>query len=269
MDDQWSRLLGSPVLRATTPSIVSSMALDVASIADLEHAAEADSATSINDGGGPGVLDSFVHLHEIPFADPTFGYAYFRRDVGFADVQTPSGHVVANALPVVPRCVRCDAVHWSPVLAHDGSSGHRFDLCLDGVLQAHVEVFTDAHQILRIAFVHASYSLAAKTAGVLDDAALLEFATPVAHIEKLHALVGTLSRSSVYLPTSELALGPALDPSKGVPMRPHARHAANPLASIASVVWQHAKRHAAALSTVAVNASVAHNEQELRRTGLG
>lgn len=255
--DLWARLSGSPVLRPTTPSVTSSL--------PPERIDEVDEEMS--DVGSPAMLDSLVHLHELP---PNFAYAYFERDCGVSDIETPNGVVVGNRLPVVPRVVLADSIQWKPVLSSSGLQGHRFELLFDGALQAHVEVFTDATSIHRVAFVHAHYTTLARAAGTIDRGALIEFNSPTSHLAKLQAaLTNGVGQLQCYLPVNEVVVGSALDPNFGLPLAPHARHAKNPLWGVAAAVWRRTREEMHAISNVARDASERHNASELARSGLG
>ena len=261
MTELWRKLLSSPVLRPTTPSVTSSLP-------PFDRVVDEEDDMSC-DTGAPPLLDSVVHLHELP-GSSTFAYAFFERDTGVADLETPSGHVVGNRRPTVPRCVHCDRVLWAPVLSSNGLFGHRFDLVLNGILQAHVEVFTDSAQIQRVAFVHTTYSLMARAAGTIDVNTLIEFNSPASHLSKLQsALTKGVGPLQLYLPTSEVVVGPALDAEFGAPLSPHPKHAKNPLACAAPAVWKRLRAEMAAISKLALEASQRHNAAELARSGTG
>lgn len=256
--DLWLRLAGSPELRPTTPSVTSSLHLERPDdVFDMD--------TDATPAGGPPLLDSVIHTHELP---AEFAYAYFERDVGVADVQTPSGNVVANEHPVTPRVVRADRVVWRPVLSNDGLCGHRFDLMLGDALQAHVEAFVDAHSVRRVAFVHRNYSQTARAAGLVDRNSLVEFNSPESHAAKLREMLASLPCDQYYLPVAEVAVGQALCPRFGAPLSLHPRHAKNPAASVAGAVWSRVKLEIAVIWEMARAASNAHNLSEFRRTGL-
>ena len=254
-EDLWAKLAGSPVLRPTTPSVTSSL--------PPERIDEVDE-DSMDDVGSPSILDSIVHLHELP---TNFAYAYWERDEGVSDIATPSGVVVGNRNPVVPRIVLADAVRWLPVLSSGGLQGHRFELLVDAKLQAHVEVFTDSKVVHRVAFVHSSYNQTARAAATIDRNALIEFNSPTLHLKKLQAtLASGVGSSCMYLPTSEVVIGSALAPT--MPLLPHERHAKNPLWAAAGAVWRRTLHEMQLISSLVYAASEKHNSSELARSGL-
>ena len=253
--DLWSKLAGSPTLRPQTPSVTSSLALERPPIDDVD----AMDASCVENNTPP-MLDSVIHLHELP---QRYAYAYFERDDGVGDVQTPSGHVVVNALPVRPRVVRADAVVWIPVLSSDGLSGHRFELHFEGQRQAHVEAFVDASSVQRMAFVHKSFSKLAREARLIDQNALLEFTQ--SHAQKLREFLRDLAPTQLYLPIAEVAVGPELGEA---PLRPHPRHTNNPLARSAPAVWRRVLEDVHEIWNIALPFCKKHNFSELARTGL-
>ena len=254
-EDLWKHLAGSPELRPATPSIVSSLAIcerqDEIADADME---DTDCPSA------PPMLDSLIHLHELP---ESYAFAYFERDTGTADVQTPSGHVVANERPVVPRVVLAQRVVWVPVVSSDECTGHRFQLLgANDAVQGYVECFVDSTSVRRLAFVHRNYSVAARAAGLIDNGSLVEYNSPSSHFHKLPS-------NEVYLPTQEVAIGTAMHPEFGAPLSIHPRHASNPTASVAAAVWTRVRQEAAAIWEVAREAAEAHNRSETARSGLG
>lgn len=269
-EDLWSRLAGSPELRPTTPSIVSSIAMHERSeqeLTDADMDVGAGGAGGAGVAGGPAVLDSVVHLHELP---EHYGFAYFVRDEGQADVQTPSGHVVANSFPVVPRVVLGERIVWVPVVSSDFCTGHRFQLLLNSSdeVQGFIECFIDATTVHRVAFVHANYSVAARAAGLVDRASLTEYNSPTNHYQKLKNMLDTLPASEVYLPVHEIATGPALHHELGAPLHIHPSHARNPTAPMAAAVWKRVCLEVNAIWDVARAATDAHNRSEVSRCGL-
>jgi hypothetical protein len=257
--DLWNRLSGSPELHPTTPSVTSSLALERPDDVDME-------AHDAGDARGPAVLESVVHLHELP---ESYAWAYFERDAGVADIQTPSGHVVANERPVVPRVVRADRVVWKPVVSPEAMSGHRFEMMHNGELQGHIEVFVDAHSVRRAAFVHRTFSKLARSAGMVDEGSLVEYNSPTNHLHNLQTFLATLDPNKLYLPVAEVAVGPAMDVDFGIALVVDPRHARNPTAAVAPAVWRRVREEATAIWRVARSAAEAHNASELGRTGLG
>lgn len=258
--DIWARLAGSPMLRPTTPSMASSLAID----RPIEEAMmDADSGTSGSDEhGAPPMLESVVHLFELP---ERFAYAYFERDNASAQVTTPSGAVVQNGFPVRPRVVCASRIVWRPVLGNDGLSGHRFDFLDEvGEVQAHVEAFVSATAIHRLALVHKMFTPTARESGLVDRRSLLEFNSPTSHCERLCAFLGNLPPGQIYLPVNELATG--LDLEHAVEIDP--RHLRNPMAPVAATVWRHARNQLQSIALIAIEASHRHNCSEFARTGL-
>lgn len=252
----WSRLVGSPMLRpATASTIASSLAFDRADdVDDVDMAPNEDA---------PDVLDSVVHLHDLP---DHYAFSYFERDSESADVMTPSGVVVLNSAPVRPRVVVARRIVWKPVLGHDGLSGHRFDLLdANDELQAHIEVFVTSDAIQRVALVHRLFTPSARAAGLVDSHSLLEFNSPTLHLERLKLFLAKVNPGEIYLPTNELATGTDLD--KIVEIDP--RHVRNPSSGVAGSVWRHTVFQLRAISELAMQAAQQHNESEFRRCGLG
>jgi hypothetical protein len=260
-EDLWARLAGSPELRPATPSIVSSLPIHDRHDQELT---DADMDAGEASGGLP-MLESVVHLHELP---SQFAFAYFERDGGCADIQTPSGHVVANERPVVPRVVLADRVVWEPVVASDELTGHRFRFMVADEPQGHVEAFVDATSVRRVLFAHKNYSLAGRAAGLVDRGALVEYVSPTTHFHGLRAALAALRGDQFYTPTREVAIGTAMHPEFGAPLHIHQRHARNPTAAVAAAVWLRVRQEADAIWEVARAAAEAHNASELGRTGL-
>ena len=256
--DLWTRLAGSPMLRPTTPSLASSLAID-RPIAE-EPMDDAGVEGSSEDGAPP-MLESVVHLFELP---ERFAYAYFERDAAPAPVTTPSGVTVMNGYPVRPRVVQAERIVWRPVLGNDGLSGHRFDFLHEGEEQAHVEVFVSSTSIHRVAFVHRMYTHTARTSGLIDRNSLLEFNSPTSHCERLRTFLQALPIGQIYLPVNELATGSDLDHK--VEIDP--RHERNPTAAVAQRVWDHTRTQLRGIAALAMQASHSHNCSEFARTGL-
>lgn len=252
--DLWSRLVGSPVLRPSTPSIASSLAID-----RMDVIMETD---AIDEGHDPPLLDSLVHLHELPGTE--FAYAYLERDVDSAPVTTPAGVCVFNGRPIRPRVVCADRIVWRPVLGRDGVAGHRYDLIHDGELQAHVEVFVSATAVHRVALVHRLFTPTAIASGLVDRGSFLEFNSPSSHLGRLQKFLSAVPAGQFYAPVNECLLGRQFE----LPVEVDARHANNPSASVADLVWRHAGVELEKISELAGRASLAHNHSEFCRCGL-
>jgi len=253
--DLWNRLAGSPMLRPATPSVASSLALDKG------HDDSMDVAMT-DDHDAPAMLDSVVHLHELP---GHFLYAYFERDTASARLQTPSGALVMNSFPVKPRIVCASRIAWRPVLGHDGTTGHRFDFVNeDGEIEAHAEVFVSSTQIQRVALVHRMFTPNARASGLVDQNSLLEFNSPVSHHERLVSFLSVLPTGQLYLPVNELAMGS----QASLPVEIDGRHVSNPMSATAAVVWEHTRKQLSSISEIAVRAANQHNCSEFSRAGL-
>lgn len=253
------------MLRPTTPSVASSLAIDQPILEEggEEHMDHENSSSFDNsDANAPPLLESVVHLHELP---AQFAYAYFERDNQTESVECPSGTIVRNGFPVRPRVVHADLIVWKPVVSNDGLAGHRFDL-LDtlGELQAHIEVFVSPTAIVRVALVHSMYTQVARASGLIDHHSLLEFNSPTVHYQKLVRCLQTLRNGKIYLPVNELATGSQLD----APLRINQAHANNPSAAVATTVWRHVVAELRAISGVAIEAARQHNASEFARVGL-
>ena len=259
--DIWARLAGSPMLRPTTPSMASSLAIDRPIAEEAMMDAEPGVGGS-EEHGAPPMLESVVHLFELP---ERFAYAYFERDETQAQVATPSGAVVQNGFPVRPRIVCASRIVWLPVLGNDGLSGHRFDFVDgEGEVQAHAEVFVSSTAIHRVALVHRMFTPTARASGLVDRHSLLEFNSPTSHCERLGAFLETLPPGQIYLPVNELAVGPDLEHAIEI----DARHLRNPMASVAATVWKHTREQLNSICRLAIEASRRHNCSEFARTGL-
>lgn len=259
--DLWARFAGSPMLRPTTPSLASSLAID-RPMAD-DAAMDMDCAAGGSEANGaPPMLESVVHLHELP---ATFAYAYFERDEAPAQVTTPSGAIVQNGFPVRPRVVWASRIVWRPVLGNDGLAGHRFDFVdEEGELQGHAEVFVSSTAIHRVALVHRLFTPTARASGLVDAHSLLEFNSPSSHLQRLQRFLQTLPPGQMYLPVNELATGTDLD----VPVEIDPRHARNPSAAVAATVWKHTKHELRQISTLSTEHACKHNLSEFARAGL-
>lgn len=252
--DLWARLTGSPVLRPRSPSLASSLAIDRPDDGVMD-------TDAIDDGGGPCMLDSVVHLHELP---EQYAYAYFERDKLPERVQTPAGAVVFNGFPCRPRIVHASQIVWRPVLGNDGLSGHRYDFIDDGEVQAHAEVFVSAKAIHRVALVHRMFTPVARASGLVDKASMLEFNSPSAHMQRLRCFLGAIPSGQFYIPVNELSTGSQLD----MPIEIDPIHCRNPSACAAEAVWTRTKLELRAIAALSMAASCAHNTSEFARAGL-
>jgi len=252
--DLWARLAGSPVLRPRSPSLASSLAIDRPEdgVMDID---------SIDESGAPCMLDSVVHLHELP---DNYAYAYFERDTLPECVQTPAGAVVFNGFPCRPRVVHASQIVWKPVLGNDGLSGHRYDFIDDGEVQAHAEVFVSANVIHRVALVHRLFTPVSRASGLVDKASMLEFNSPSAHMHRLRCFLGAIPSGQFYIPVNELSCGSQLD----MPIEIDPIHYRNPSACAAEAVWTRAKLELRSIAELATTAARAHNKSEFARAGL-
>ena len=243
------------MLRPTTPSVTSSLAIDRVEDAMMdEH--------SVDTSSPPSLLESVVHLDELPDA---FAYAYFERDAEPCVVATPSGTRVLNDRPVRPRVVHAERIVWRPVLSDSGLTGHRFDLVCGNQIEAHLEVFVSTSEIHRVAIVHRLFTPLARASGIVDRNALLEFNSPSSHLTRLKDFVSTLDSSQYYLPINELAVGRELHAAE---LHIDPRHERNPVSRVAATVWKHTLLELSAIAEVALGASERHNASEFNRTGL-
>jgi hypothetical protein len=216
----------------------------------------------VDEHDAPAVLESAVHLDDL--VDNKFVYAYFERDQQTELISTPSGSAVSNAFPVRPRIVSAQRILWKPVLGNDGS-GHRFDFVNDeGEHEAHAEVFVSSTAVHRVALVHRLFTPAARASGLVDRNSLLEFNSPFTHYTKLISFLENLPAGQMYLPVNELAVGDHAD----IPVEIDPRHAQNPAASLAQIVWTQTVAQLRQISDTAMNACRMHNHSEFSRAGL-
>ena len=257
MDGMWEDLEGSPMLRAQTPSIASSMISERRLDIDMQ-----DFNTNNDSSDAPAVIESFIHLDEL--RNEPFVYAYFCVENQQSEVETAGGRVCSSS-PCRPRTVKGSRIFWSPVLGNDGTTGHKFSfLNENNEITGHAEVFASENEIIRIAIIHRLFTPIARLSKIIDQQSILEFTSPTGHYNRLLHFLDNLPSTQFYLPTSEIVVGEQID----LPVEVDPRYLDNPASVHAHAVWRDTKILLRRISDLAFRSSEKHNSSELSRAGL-
>jgi hypothetical protein len=152
-------------------------------------------------------LESAVQLFSYTTAELVgCAYVYFEQSKTPVVVSNGALGPRYNRNPVLPRLVNVDAIEARQMITNLGEEGYSYALFFEGDHVASIEVTSG-----RVVIVHQTYSPLALEAGLIDPATRLVFER--LHPRQLSGLMDdmTLDDDLVYLPTSEIMLGRALE----------------------------------------------------------